>query len=389
MKPVFKAVLFLGLAMPSLSGATEIDFDGKNKINANPINVLNEVPSGPIAMPATPKPPPEMIRVMERLTETGEFVEVVPETIVNEAGKKVDTYTIQPNWAVRWKVSCPGEGNWGKRITYSWDTAAGVHNHSNPPPPPLLFSNSQSAQFPPNTDWAYTPSPINFPVMQGYNKLYYYWMWYPEFATKLVEWTEAWGSCVSKREEWTYVREVGLVEIKAGVGYTVDGDTTKHPATHYVTPDFKTQLQAIGAAWNKTCPNSTKPYPLTFLQMSLPWGGLFDVNGNWKPPHSGHRFGNHADVSKWRVRKGNRAKLVRTMCDYANVYSEGDEEYEDPHYHVVLRTSKHTEDFPDPLDERFMDCCLSPGVPLGCINLETGGQPSEEHSEVPVETDCP
>ena len=123
--------------------------------------------------------------------------------------------------------------------------------------------------------------------------------------------------------------------------------------------------------------------------MSLPWGGLFDVNGNWKPPHSGHRFGKHADVSKWRIRKGNRAKLVKMMCDYSNVYSEGDEEYENPHYHLVSRTSKHTEDFPDPLDERFMDCCLSPGVPVGCINLETGGHTEEEHPEVPVETDCP
>jgi len=29
---------------------------------------------------------------------------------------------------------------------------------------------------------------------------------------------------------------------------------------------------------------------------SLEWGGLFDVDNNWTPPHTQHRVGIHADV---------------------------------------------------------------------------------------------
>jgi hypothetical protein len=31
--------------------------------------------------------------------------------------------------------------------------------------------------------------------------------------------------------------------------------------------------------------------------MSLPYGGLFDIQGNWRPPHVTHRTGRNADIS--------------------------------------------------------------------------------------------
>jgi hypothetical protein len=31
--------------------------------------------------------------------------------------------------------------------------------------------------------------------------------------------------------------------------------------------------------------------------MSLPYGGLFDIQGNWRPPHKTHRTGRNADIS--------------------------------------------------------------------------------------------
>ena len=30
--------------------------------------------------------------------------------------------------------------------------------------------------------------------------------------------------------------------------------------------------------------------------MSLPWGGLLDINRNWSPPHSGHYDGKGVDI---------------------------------------------------------------------------------------------
>ncbi len=34
---------------------------------------------------------------------------------------------------------------------------------------------------------------------------------------------------------------------------------------------------------------------------SLPWGGLFDISGQWRSPHSTHRSGWAVDLSKWAV----------------------------------------------------------------------------------------
>lgn len=37
-------------------------------------------------------------------------------------------------------------------------------------------------------------------------------------------------------------------------------------------------------------------YPIYVNDMSLPKGGLFDINGNWFPPHQGHRQGTGMDL---------------------------------------------------------------------------------------------
>ncbi len=353
MKPVLQAVVLLGLATPTFSAAPEIDFDGRNKTSENTLSFLNEMPAAPViplANPATK--PPEMVRIMERLNENGEFVEVIPEIKVNEAGKKVSTYTIQPNWWVRWKVSCPGNGSWSKRITYSWDAAAGGHNHSNPPPPPLLFSNSQSTQFPPNTEWAYTPSPINFPVMQGNNKPYYYWMWYPEFATRLVEWPEAYGACVSSREEWTYVKEDGLIALidSPNSGYVLTGMLPQHPYNHQAMPAAITALRKIAFEYKQQFPTAL---PLRYNDFSLPWGGLFDIGPRpghpewqfWNKPHSTHRRGWEADVEYENVPKENFAKLNEIfIAAGARVVDEPDK----AHWHLDFtpKTDKYYEEVP-------------------------------------------
>ena len=376
--------------MPAFNAAAEIDFDGKNKWNKDIVEVLREeAPNSEIAPVPVTSTAPQLIRKLERIADNGEFIEIPPiETWTDATGKRITQYTILPGWATRWSEFCPANGNWSLKDTYAWEPAKGGHAHNNPSPPLLVFSDNPSQQPPPIDDFAYTPSPINFPVLQG-NTYYYYWILYPIFGTRLVEWTEAWGACVSKREDWTDVKVPNLVALSTGTGYVLVGTTTHHPENHYVTAEFKTKLVEIGKKWNETC---SKSDTLKYNDMSLIWGGKFDLDKGWganpKESHSGHRFGNNADVSKKWVRKGNRAKLVKMMCDYAQVHSEGDAEFEpNPHYHLTLKTSKHPEDFPDPLDERYMDCCLSPGVPVGCIDLESNGSPQQE--VLPVGTDCP
>ena len=332
MKSVFQVVLFLGLVTPSFSAVPVVDFDGRNKANENPVNFFNETSMSPQIPLANPKTsPPEMVRKGERLTENGEFVEIIPEVKLNEAGEKVSSYNIQPNWVVRWQVSCPGNGTWYKKITYAWDPAAGGHAHFNPAPPPLLVSYSQSAQVPTGSQWAYVRSPINFPALPGNGKQYYYWMWYPEFATRLVEWPEASGACVSSREEWTYVKEDGLIALtdSPNSGYVLTGMFPPHPYNHQAKPAAITALRKIAFEYKQQFPTAL---PLNYNDFSLQWGGLFDIgpvngcladyNGDgvkdepcrfWEKPHSTHRFGWDADVETEGVPVANYAELKKNF----------------------------------------------------------------------------
>jgi len=47
--------------------------------------------------------------------------------------------------------------------------------------------------------------------------------------------------------------------------------------------------------------------------MSLPWGGLFDIDNNWSTPHSKHRTGKSVDVDHSGV---NEVKLDNIAKEY-------------------------------------------------------------------------
>ena len=47
--------------------------------------------------------------------------------------------------------------------------------------------------------------------------------------------------------------------------------------------------------------------------MSLPRGGLFDVDNNWTGPHDGHRLGREADIGFNGVRNGVCTAINQTL----------------------------------------------------------------------------
>ncbi len=50
---------------------------------------------------------------------------------------------------------------------------------------------------------------------------------------------------------------------------------------------------------------------LAVIDMSLPWGGLFDIKGNWTTPHDWHRVGRSVDFSKhYRDSNGKEIEVV-------------------------------------------------------------------------------
>lgn len=43
--------------------------------------------------------------------------------------------------------------------------------------------------------------------------------------------------------------------------------------------------------------------------MSLPLGGLFDIDNNWQPEHKSHRYGANADI-EWNVGAGSSCRAL-------------------------------------------------------------------------------
>lgn len=309
---------------------------------------------------------------------SGEWVVQQPEHV---DGKAV-YYVFPPGSEVKTTLGCntsnpnPTPNYWRQSISYRNFPSYGGHPHSNPLPPNL--------QQPSGGD---LPNPALSPILPVNTYFDYFWN-APAYATRITQEAKSMYACQSTIVLVNDIKISGLVPLPAGAGYVLTGETSWHPinTNHYVAPHMKTALQELGMEWRSTCLMSDT---LKYNDMSLIWGGLFDLNHNWRPPHAEHRFGNNADVSKKWVRKGNREKLVRMMCKYAQVYSEGDGVNEAPHYHLTLRSSPHTEDFPDPFDTKYIYCCPSPtpNVPPACINLENSGNPQQE--DLPVETDCP
>jgi hypothetical protein len=149
------------------------------------------------------------------------------------------------------------------------------------------------------------------------------------------------------------VQVANLTPLGAGAGYSLIGQTATHPDNHYGTAGAIAAYQAVGTSWAaipgtitqlvqpiqaaRALPNAPTPpaggtaltnaqlstllvgptqaalealsnaqlaqvlaavqnWPtLGYNDMSLEWGGVFDINATWAPPHSTHRVGKNLD----------------------------------------------------------------------------------------------
>lgn len=74
---------------------------------------------------------------------------------------------------------------------------------------------------------------------------------------------------------------------------TVRGGTDTHPQGTHGTGSTIATLQKIARTYFERTGRK-----LSINDLSLPRGGLFDINNNWNPPHRTHRFGNDADINR-------------------------------------------------------------------------------------------
>lgn len=71
-------------------------------------------------------------------------------------------------------------------------------------------------------------------------------------------------------------------------------------------------------------------------EIGLPWGGMFDVDGDWTAPHQLHRFGRQLDLRS-QVDGTNIFDLVRWKALVDACASEDLTVHQEPdHYHLSL-----------------------------------------------------
>lgn len=336
------------------------------------------------------------------LNEQGDPVLVQPDkNWFNPEGVREDHYVFQPGAKIWETVTCDWRDSrpWSAEVSYSFEhDQYGAHFHSEPLPPALSISRSYS-NIPPDNSFVEVPSPISTPVTPNQTP-YKFWIRLPVFATRINFLTRSFDSCadqyktavVDVRYLYGGNKELQPMPVK-GKNYILYNSTTAasfHPWSHYGTKELVDALTAASDAYRAACPKAKVVY---INDMSLPWGGKFDLNLKWKSgSHEEHQTGLNADIGKRHIRKSNRAKFIETMCKKFNVASEGDGEHEAPHYHVAYKTGNSAIDggFFERAkeDPRFIPCCPVPNpIPAdwACIKLQSSGGNVEE-TETP--TDC-
>jgi hypothetical protein len=163
--------------------------------------------------------------------------------------------------------------------------------------------------------------------------------------------TEADGSCsvlyrVSETAgEWEIDADVSAQGNSTKAGKTVDvivpslvlftptqntilvGNTTTHPYSNYGVPDMVSALTAIGESYSieNQIITGLQGVKLSFNDMSLPFGGMFDVGADWAPSieearagsgaHWYHRNGRAVDVNHGAVLQGDTVPVDEHLLD--------------------------------------------------------------------------
>jgi len=363
----------------TFSQTNNFDFDGKylkNQTISNNINFTKVEKQ--IELPKYWKPEKKWEVKKTTLTE---WIEISPTKVTGPTLYYEIEYDeleeirciITVNW---YDPPCP-DCFWQITMSYTDEPELAGHNHKDPLPPPLksLFNDEIT-------------KPIESGKLKSGQKFIFGFK-RPLYSTR-IKWDGFWLILGGRKYFTTDIIDIkvkNLVELSTGTGYSLVGQTNTHPSNHWVIHEFKTDLEDIGKLWKQRCPKSD---PLYYNDASLKWGGLFDIKGNWTSPHDGHDTGVHIDISKKWIRKGNREKALRTICEKAIIFSEGDKETEIPHYHVIYRNASRKVIERLENDYKYIRCCplTNPeaNIPQKCIDLESGGQPIEE--SLPTESDC-
>ncbi|MGB9601025.1 MAG: hypothetical protein ACPL7I_10770 [Myxococcota bacterium] len=130
------------------------------------------------------------------------------------------------------------------------------------------------------------------------------------------------------------IRVGGLVPLPIEPdSYSLVGETDSHPVNHYGNPEFIDAIQKIARKYKEYYKQR-----LRINDISLEYGGLFDIYNNWMPPHKTHRQGKNVDISAVSVEGGMINK--NDLIDVINELGLSEQvrilyEENPPHYHLT------------------------------------------------------
>ena len=135
------------------------------------------------------------------------------------------------------------------------------------------------------------------------------------------------GEYIEDRDTLT-VRVPNLVELPNENYYELIGETEEHASNHWATQAVMTCIQTIANNWHINNPNEST---MMINDISLEYGGLLDVNGNWQPPHSSHRTGQDVDIRTELpgTRTGIPVRTPRNASIWQNTVWVGNTNFED------------------------------------------------------------
>ena len=144
--------------------------------------------------------------------------------------------------------------------------------------------------------------------------------------------------------------------------YKSVGETITHPYNHYGTAITIAALKDLAATWRNTYPASPL---LEFGNISLPWGGVFDTNSDWKTTETSHAFGIAVDIGKGSFSSDERAAIMKLICKSGfRVYNRTEDKKEQ--YHIVhknefirLKGLNWPVYLPDKTNGATIDCCAA------------------------------
>ncbi|WP_157739363.1 hypothetical protein [Herbaspirillum sp. meg3] len=134
----------------------------------------------------------------------------------------------------------------------------------------------------------------------------------PEFAGVHRLKAECAQSTCGTAEETVMVKVPDLAEYEPaeGTAQLVGGTNEKHEQRHYLTKQSIKNLEVMIKAMNKS---GWKPVGVN--DAALPWGGLFDISGNWRPSHFDHGAGTAVDLRTANIELGTKSQVYDSQCN--------------------------------------------------------------------------